>query len=376
MQHALRQMGAGRTAQALLNVNQKDGFDCAGCAWPDPGKRKAAEFCENGAKAVAEEATTSRVDSHFFARFSVQELAQRSDHWLGRQGRLTEPMILRAGSSHYEPIAWDEAFRRIADQLKALETPDQACFYTSGRASNEAAFTYQLFARAFGTNNLPDCSNMCHESSGVALSEALGSGKGSVTLEDFEHADCILVVGQNPGTNHPRMLGMLQEAARRGCAIITINPLAEAGNTAFKDPQEVTGWVGSGTHFGARHLPVRLNGDVALLKGFMKALLEREDAEPGSVLDLEFIAHSCDGFESLKADLHATDWSSITKSSGIERSVIEETAATLATSKRVIACWAMGLTQHDNGVGNIQSLVNLLLLGGHVGREGAGVCPV
>ncbi|MEO1170817.1 MAG: FdhF/YdeP family oxidoreductase, partial [Myxococcota bacterium] len=376
IQHALRQMGAGRSVHALSRVNQTDGFDCMGCAWPDPEQRKAAEFCENGAKAVAEEATTSRVDRRFFSRFSVQELAEHSDHWLGRQGRLTEPMLLRPGSSHYEPIGWTDAFRVIANHLHALETPDEACFYTSGRASNEAAFVYQLFARAFGTNNLPDCSNLCHESSGVALNETIGSGKGTVTLEDFEHADCILMIGQNPGTNHPRMLSTLQDAARRGCAIITVNPLAEAGNTAFRDPQEVAGWAGAGTQFHAQHLRVRINGDVALLKGLAKTVLAEDRARPGEVLDRAFIEAYCDGFDAFVDGIDATEWSHIVASSGVPRDAIERAGRRIARSERVIACWAMGVTQHDNAVANIQEIVNLLLLGGHLGRPGAGACPV
>jgi molybdopterin-dependent oxidoreductase alpha subunit len=370
--HALSEMGLARGAAELLQVNQIGGFDCPGCAWPDPDDRRdVVEFCENGAKAVAEEATTKRVTPAFFAQHSVEALAGWSDYEIGKAGRLTHPMLLEAGATHYRPISWDEAFAVIAEELNALPTPDAAVFYTSGRTSNEAAFAYQLFVRLFGTNNLPDCSNMCHESSGVALKETIGIGKGSVTLEDFDHADAILLIGQNPGTNHPRMLTTLQRAAQRGATILTLNPLREAGSTAFIHPQKFWTWLGRGTQLAAFHLPVKVNGDIAALKGLMKAMLDREDA-----LDRAFLAEHTTGFEAFETDLRATPWEEIVEGSGLPQERLEAAAALLAKSKATIACWAMGLTQQAEGVGAIQQVVNLLLMGGHIGRKGAGACPV
>ncbi|HUP55870.1 MAG TPA: FdhF/YdeP family oxidoreductase [Bdellovibrionota bacterium] len=369
--HVLRQMNPWKGTRSLLRMNQTDGFDCPGCAWPDPDDRRSmAEFCENGAKAVAEEATSRRTDSRFFAAHSIEELRAWSDYELGRSGRLTEPMIRHEGSSHYEPIAWDAAFALVAGELRELGSPDEAIFYTSGRTSNEAAFLYQLFVRLFGTNNLPDCSNMCHESSGVALSEVIGIGKGTVTLEDFDRADCIVVIGQNPGTNHPRMLTALQSAARNGAQIISINPLKEAGVTRFKHPQEVAGWFGKGTPLASIFVPVRIGGDVALLKGIMKELVAA-----GS-FDRDFIARHTEGFEEFRKDLLAASWDRIVEESGISRDRIGEVAQAIGAAKRLIVCWAMGMTQHRNAVGNIQEIANLLLLGGHFGRPGAGACPV
>ena len=370
---AITQMGVSRTVSSLLDLNQEAGFDCPGCAWPDPdGERSRFEFCENGAKAVAEEATRERVTATFFAEHSVVELGEHSDHWLGKRGRLTEPMYLPKGGTHYLPISWDAAFDLIGRELNALASPNEAVFYTSGRTSNEAAFLYQLFVRQFGTNNLPDCSNMCHESSGVGMLETLGTGKGSVSLADFELADCIVVIGQNPGTNHPRMLTTLQRAARRGCRIISINPLEESGLKRFKHPQEVMGVLGSGTALATDYLPVRINGDVALLKGIQKAIVESHPER----IDRAFISECTDGFELLCEDLRAESWQAITASSGIAELRIREIASVIASSKAMICCWAMGVTQHENGVANIKEIVNLLLLGGHVGRPGAGACPV
>ncbi len=378
MKHAVGEMGVGRSAKMLLQVNQRHGFDCPGCAWPDPDdKRAMTEFCENGAKAVAEEATTRRVTPEFFRAHSVQDLGERSDHWLGKQGRLTQPMVLRAGRDFYEPIAWDEAFRLIAAELNALDSPDQAAFYTSGRTSNEAAFLYQLFARKFGTNNLPDCSNMCHESSGVALNETLGVGKGTVTLHDFTLADAIFVIGQNPGTNHPRMLTALQQAVRHGCKIVTINPLPEAGTMRFQHPQEALAMLtGDSTALTSLFLQVRINGDVALLKGILKEMLEAEDRAPGTVLDHAFIAAHTSGFAAFADDIRAESWAVIEEQSGVSRERIRRAAEIAMQSERMICCWAMGLTQHKNAVANIQEVVNLLLLRGQLGRPGAGVCPV
>jgi molybdopterin-dependent oxidoreductase alpha subunit len=370
---AIKQMGVSRTVSSLLDLNQESGFDCPGCAWPDPdGERSRFEFCENGAKAVAEEATRERVTPAFFAEHSVAALAAQTDYWLGKRGRLTEPMYLPVGGTHYEPITWDAAFDLIGRELKGLASPNEAVFYTSGRTSNEAAFLYQLLVRQYGTNNLPDCSNMCHESSGVGMLETMGTGKGSVSLADFELADCILVIGQNPGTNHPRMLSTLQRAARRGCRIVSINPLEESGLKRFKHPQEVSGVLGAGTALATDFLPVRINGDVALLKGLQKALVESHP----ECIDTAFIREYTDGFAPYCDDLAAESWHAITESAGITESRIRELAATLAGSKAMICCWAMGVTQHENAVANVKEIVNLLLLGGHVGRPGAGACPV
>jgi formate dehydrogenase major subunit len=373
---ALKQMGAVRSLRTLYRINQNDGFDCPGCAWPDPDRRGHVEFCENGAKAVAEEATLRRIDRHFFAEHSVEALARESDHFLSQQGRLVEPLVRRPGATHYTPIGWDEVFALLSETLRALPSPDAALFYTSGRTSNEAAFLYQLMVRLFGTNNLPDCSNLCHESSGVALGETLGAGKGSVLLSDFETTDCVLLIGQNPGTNHPRMLTTLQAVARRGVPIIAVNPLKEAGLLAFKDPQELRGLLGAGTALASEFLQVRVGGDVALLKGLMKAILELDRESAGTVIDHEFVREHTRGYEAFVSDLDAESWETIVESSGIELSQIREVAVVLAASRRMICCWAMGLTQHRHAVANIQEIVNLLLLGGHVGREGAGVCPV
>ena len=377
MSRVWREMGIGRGIRALLRLNQPGGIDCMSCAWADPDEgRGMAEFCENGAKALAWEADTDRAGPDFFARHSVAELSEQSDHWLGQQGRLTHPMFLPAGAAHYQPIAWDDAFALIAAELNALASPDEAIFYTSGRTSNEAAFLYQLFVRQFGTNNLPDCSNMCHESSGAALSSTIGIGKGTVRLDDFEKAQVILILGQNPGTNHPRMLLALQRAKRAGAKIIAINPLPEAGLMRFKNPQEIGGLLGRGTDLADLFLQVRINGDAALLKGLMKVLVEYEDTQPGSALDLAFIRANTDGFEPLAAHLRELDWDELVEQSGISREQIVEAAELLRRSDRIIACWAMGLTQHKSAVATIQEIVNLLLLRGSIGKPGAGACPV
>ncbi len=376
LRDSVQQMGVRRTALTLLHVNQKDGFDCPGCAWPEHRKRKHAEFCENGAKAVAEEATLRRVDRAFFAAHPVSELERRSDFWLGQQGRLTEPMHKAAGSDHYVPISWDAALDLLADELKALPSPDAAAFYTSGRTSNEAAFVYQLVARVFGTNNLPDCSNMCHESSGVALSETLGLGKGTVTLDDLEHADLILVAGQNPGTNHPRMLTTLETAKGNGARIVAVNPLPEAGLRRFKNPQTVRGVVGHGTALADLFLQVRLNGDLALFQALGLLLLEAEDASPGTVLDQAFVAEHTRGVEAYATQLRQLSWDDVLASTGLTRAEIEQLRDLVLSSRNVVVCWAMGLTQHKNAVETIREVVNVLLLRGSIGRPGAGVCPV
>ncbi|MGI8734699.1 MAG: FdhF/YdeP family oxidoreductase [Pyrinomonadaceae bacterium] len=374
---AWSEMGAVRSLRTLLKLNQQDGFDCPGCAWPEPdGKRSHAEFCENGAKHVADEATTKRVTPEFFAEWSVADLSNKSDYWLGKQGRITHPLVLRRGATHYGPISWDDAFTLIADELNSLNNPDEAVFYTSGRTSNEAAFLYQLFVRQFGTNNLPDCSNMCHESSGWALTETIGAGKGTVTLEDFDLAQAIFVIGQNPGTNHPRMLTALERAKRNGCKLVHINPLPEAGMTSFKHPQDVLSWIGEGTQLADLFLQVRINGDVALLKGIMKEVLAAEELQPGRVLDQKFIEQHTAGFAEFVAALRRIEWPEIIELCGIPRAEIQAAARLFIESERTIFCWAMGLTQHKNAVANIQEIVNLMLLRGQIGKAGAGLCPV
>jgi molybdopterin-dependent oxidoreductase alpha subunit len=380
----IEEMGLVRAARTLLAVNKKDGFDCQSCAWPSPDEhRNAFEFCENGAKAVADEATTQMITAEFFAKYSVSELAEKSDYWLGRQGRLTQPMILRPGSEHYEPIAWDEAFREVAAELRSLPSPDGASFYTSGRTSNEAAFLYQLFARAYGTNNLPDCSNMCHESSGSALVPTIGIGKGCVTLGDFDKADAIFLLGQNPGTNHPRMLTALQSAKRHGCRIVSLNPLPEIGSEYFKNPQDLKNPLripevlfGHGTKIADLWLPLRINGDMAALQGIMKVMFEEEAGRPGTVLDNAFIEEFTKGFEALEEHVRSVPWAEITEGSGLTQEQIRSAAEIAMGAKSIIACWAMGLTQHQNAVGTIQEVINFLLLRGNIGRPGAGPCPV
>nr|WP_240506971.1 FdhF/YdeP family oxidoreductase [Thermoactinospora rubra] len=369
--HALeiahRQMGVARTVRTLLRVNQKNGFDCPGCAWPEGEHRSPAEFCENGAKAVAEEATTRRVGPEFFAAHPIDDLATRSDHWLGQQGRLTEPMHKPPGSAHYRPIGWAAAFRLIAEELRALGSPDEAVFYTSGRTSNEAAFAYQLLVRRFGTNNLPDCSNMCHESSGAALTETLGIGKGTVSLEDLHRAELIFVVGQNPGTNHPRMLTALERAKRAGARIVAVNPLPEAGLLRFKNPQRPSG-LGRGTPLADRFLQIRLNGDMALFQALSHLLLDTADRA--------FIEEHTHGFAEWERHVRDLDWERVLEATGLSRAELEETAREVRAAGSVVVCWAMGLTQHRNAVATIREVVNFLLLRGNVGRPGAGVCPV
>jgi molybdopterin-dependent oxidoreductase alpha subunit len=371
------EMGVSRGVRTLMKLNQVGGFDCPGCAWPEPDDaRSHAEFCEEGAKHVADEATTKRVTPEFFRQWSVADLAAQSDHWLGKQGRITHPLVLRRGATNYEAIGWDDAFALIAAELKSLDNPDEAIFYTSGRTSNEAAFLYQLFVRLFGTNNLPDCSNMCHESSGSALGETIGVGKGTVTLEDFNLAQAIFVIGQNPGTNHPRMLTALQKAKQNGCKLVHINPMPEVGMTRFKHPQDVLGMLGKGTTLADLFLQVRINGDVALLQGIIKAVLEVEARCPGKVLDQEFIDNYTSGFDTLVIAIESVSWEEIVKESGIQREQIQQAAQIFIESDCTIFCWAMGLTQHKNAVANIQEIVNLMLLRGQVGKPGAGFCPV
>ncbi len=374
---AFGEMGVVRGTRTLLQLNQKQQIDCPGCAWPEPdGERSHFEFCEEGAKHVADEATKERITPEFFQQWSVPALSQQSDQWLNAQGRITHPMYLREGGDHYEPIDWPEAFALLGRELNALASPDEAIFYTSGRASNEAAFLYQLFVRQFGTNNLPDCSNMCHESSGTGMTEVLGVGKGTVRLDDFDLVDAIFVIGQNPGTNHPRMLTSLLQAKRRGCKIVHINPLPETGMTRFKHPQEFWTWLGAGTKLADLFVQVRVNGDVALLKGIMKEVLDAEERHSGEILDHEFIKQHTTGFEDFKAALSRVHLGDILEQAGVSKARVEDAARIFIESERVIFCWAMGLTQHKNAVGNIQEIVNLMLLRGQLGKPGAGLCPV
>ncbi|PJI48223.1 MAG: CbbBc protein [Pseudomonas sp.] len=370
-----------KNLRALLKTNQNGGFDCPGCAWGDSPEDGRVKFCENGAKAVNWEATKRRVDAAFFARHSVSSLREQSDYWLEYQGRLTEPMRYDPATDRYQPIAWDDAFTLIARHLNALESPHQAEFYTSGRASNEAAFLYQLFVRAFGTNNFPDCSNMCHEASGVALGQSVGIGKGTVTFDDFEHADAIFVFGQNPGTNHPRMLEPLREAVKRGAQVVAFNPLKERGLERFQHPQHALEMLTNGSEpLNTAFFRPALGGDMAAVRGIAKFLLqwEREAQAKGepAVFDHAFIAEHTQGVEAYLATVDDTRWDHIVQQSGLSLGEIEQAAIMYRRAERVIVCWAMGITQHHHSVPTIQELVSLQLLRGNVGRPGAGLCPV
>jgi len=371
LKHGFSRSGISGSFSSFSKVNKFGGFDCPGCAWPDPDDhRTIAEFCENGAKAVADEATKKKITSDFFLENSVVDLSKMSDEWLNSVGRLTQPMILPQDSINYEPISWDDAFEIIATELVKLDNPDEAIFYTSGRTSNEAAFLWQLLARGFGTNNLPDCSNMCHESSGFALTDSIGIGKGTVKLADFNSADLILVVGQNPGTNHPRMLTALRDAKKNGASIISINPLVETGMKKFKHPQNPLEMLGSGKSISDKHVRININGDLAFFRGLNHSLIKNGH------YDEKFISKYTDGFENYKNLITNVDWKEIQSTSGITRDEIESIAEIVAKSQSVITCWAMGITQHHNSVETIQEMVNTHLLGGHIGRKGAGVCPV
>ena len=363
---AQSQMGVRRSLTTLLALNQPDGFDCPGCAWPEPHHTSHFEFCENGAKAVAEEATRRRITPDFFAANPISALRERDEHWLGQQGRLTEPMHRPPGKDRYEPITWDQAFTVVAEHLNGLASPDGAAFYTSGRTSNEAAFVYQLFVRAFGTNNLPDCSNMCHESSGSALSETIGVGKGSVSLDDVHHAELILVVGQNPGTNHPRMLNALEKAKANGARIIAVNPLPEAGLMEFRDPKR----PGKRSKLADLFLQIRVNGDLGLFAGLNRVLVELD------AVDHAFVERYCGGYDAFRDAALQMPWDTVERATGLSQGAIEEAARWCAGAERIVVCWAMGLTQHRNSVATIREIVNFVLLRGAIGKPGAGLCPV
>ena len=366
-----------RGSRTLMVLNQSHGVDCMSCAWPEPdGHRRLFEFCENGAKAVAWETDSRKCDPEFFARYSIEELSHRDEHWLGQQGRLTDPVVLREGATHYEPISWNDAFAMIADELNRLESPDEAIFYTSGRASNESAFLYGVFVRHFGTNNMPDCSNMCHESSGSALTESIGIGKGTVTIEDYANAEVIIAVGHNPATNHPRMLSTLAEAKQKGCRIIAVNPLIEPGLLRFKDPQEPKGVLGHGQKLADIYLHIRINGDIPLFKGIMKEMLALEDANPGKCFDWKFIRDKTAGVDAFLERLRSEEMDVLVRDSGVPREQMREVAELLVGKERIITSWCTGLTQAKTAVYAIQELVNINLLRGAIGKPGAGVSPV
>ena len=376
LEFSLQRTSPRRAMVNLLTINQAKGVDCPGCAWPEPRKRHLNEYCENGAKHVNDEATTRRITREFFREHPVSVLATKSDMWLNDQGRLTEPMVKRPGSDHYEPIAWDAAFDLLAGELRGLSSPDEALFYTSGRLGNEAAFLLQLFARRFGTNNLPDCSNMCHESSGSGLSESLGIGKGSVSLEDIEHSDLVFAVGINPGTNMPRMLASLEETKRNGGHVIAVNTLPEAGLMRFKNPQKARGVIGRGTAIADQFLRIKPGGDLALFQAINASLLAAEEAAPGTVLDHDFIDSDTTGFAEYAEHAARISWADVLAATGLSRAEIDEVVERVLASKKIIVCWAMGVTQQKHGVATVREIVNFLMLRGNLGRLGAGVCPV
>ena len=374
--YALEDLGPSRSLTLLSRVNQKDGFDCMSCAWPDPAHRARAEFCENGVRAVSWEATPVTVPTTFWAEHSLTELHEKSEYWLGMQGRLVEPVHKAAGSDHYVPVSWADALRLVADRLRGLDSPDQAAFYTSGRTANETAFLYQLFVRAFGTNNLPDCSNMCHESTGTAMNATLGVGKSTIAYDDFAKADLVIVMGQNPGTNHPRMLTALEDAKRSGAAIVAVNPLPEAAMRRYKNPKTVRGMVGRGTDLADQFLQIRSGGDMALLQWVSRRVLEAEDRSPGTVLDHEFLTEHTLGLQDFRAHLQALDEQEVLAATGLTAAEMDELADRYLAADRVIITWAMGITQHRKGVDTIKEIVNLLLLRGNIGKPGAGASPI
>ncbi|QTE39475.1 FdhF/YdeP family oxidoreductase [Mucilaginibacter gossypii] len=374
----LKETGLARGMEGLFHMNKKSGFDCSGCAWPDPDDDRSAiaEYCENGAKALAEEATTKKLTRDFFAENSVADLAKLNDYEIGKKGRIAQPVYLAKGATHYAPVSWDFAFKKIANELNALASPDEAAFYTSGRTSNEASFTYQLFVREFGTNNMPDCSNMCHESTGVGLADTIGIGKGTVTLNDFYDTDVVIIMGQNPGTNHPRMLSALEKAKQKGSKIIAVNPLHEAGLMGFKNPQTVKGILGIKTQLADLYLQVKINGDMALLKAMEKLLYKAEQENPGSVFDHEFIKKNTTGYVAFLDSLNQYEVEDLAKAAGLTVNEIEQAVDLIKNKNRIIICWAMGITQHKNGVDTVKEIVNLAMLKGAIGKPGAGLCPV
>ncbi|MFJ4208396.1 FdhF/YdeP family oxidoreductase [Paenarthrobacter sp. NPDC089675] len=377
LERGYSQAGVARTVRSMLRVNQHDGFDCPGCAWPESitGRRKPAEFCENGAKAIAEESTTRTVDAAFWAGHSIADLEEKTEYWLGSQGRLSDPVVIRPGDTHYSPITWTEAFKMIGEHINA-STPDRCVFYTSGRTANETAFMYQLFARSVGTNNLPDCSNMCHESSGSALNPTIGIGKGTVSLEDIHQSELVFVVGQNPGTNHPRMLSALRDCKNNGGKVVAVNPLPEAGLLNFKDPQSLNGVIGGGTTIADEFLQIRVGGDLALFQALGHLLLEEQKRHPGTVVDKSFIGKQTEGFEAYAAARSVLDWDETERATGLSREEITTVAEMMVKSKATIICWALGLTQQPHSVNTLKEIVNLLLLQGNFGKPGAGACPV
>jgi molybdopterin-dependent oxidoreductase alpha subunit len=375
---AFGQDGFMRGMKGLFHMNKKGGFDCSSCAWPDPDDDRSpiAEYCENGAKAFAEEATTKKLTPEFFAQNSVADLAKLNDMEIGKKGRIAQPLFLPKGGTHYQAISWDDAFKKIAGHLNSLSSPNEAAFYTSGRTSNEASFIYQLFVKEYGTNNMPDCSNMCHESTSVALADVIGIGKGTVTLNDFYETDVIIIMGQNPGTNHPRMLSALEKAKKNGSKIIAVNPLKEAGLIAFKNPQTVPGFLGMSTQLADLYLQVHINGDMALLKAISKLLYDADQQAPGTVIDHAFIKENTVCYQEFIDDLLTSDPEELAKQAGVPFSQVQDAADMLKNKSRIIICWAMGVTQHINGVATIREIVNLILLKGSIGKPGAGVCPV
>lgn len=377
MERGFAQAGPSRTLRSMLRVNQHNGFDCPGCAWPESitERRKPAEFCENGAKAIAEEASARTVTPEWWEQHPIADLRNKTEYWLGSQGRITAPMVITPGDTHYKPISWGDAFALIGEHVNAT-TADRTVFYTSGRTANETAFLYQLLARSIGTNNLPDCSNMCHESSGSAMNPTIGIGKGTVSLEDFEHTELIFVIGQNPGTNHPRMLSALADARKRGARVVAVNPLPEAGFFGFKDPQTVSGMLGKAEPVSSDFLQIKVGGDLALFQAFGHLLFEAEAKNPGSVVDADFVASATDGFEEYQAARATLDWDATEQATGLSRTEITDIAQLLIKSKATIFCWALGLTQQPHSVPTLKEIINLLLLQGNFGKPGAGACPV
>jgi formate dehydrogenase major subunit len=377
LERGYSQAGVTRTVRSMLRVNQHGGFDCPGCAWPESitGRRSPAEFCENGAKAIAEESTTRTVGAPFWAEHSIKDLEGKTEYWLGSQGRISEPVVIRPGDTHYSPISWTDAFALIGEHINAT-TPDKCVFYTSGRTANETAFMYQLFARSLGTNNLPDCSNMCHESSGSALNPTIGIGKGTVSLEDIHQAELVLVVGQNPGTNHPRMLSALRDCKNNGGKVVAVNPLPEAGLLNFKDPQSLNGVIGGGTTIADEFLQIKVGGDLALFQALGHLLLEEEKLNPGTVVDQSFISQQTAGFAAYAEARSTVDWYETERATGLGRAEITKVAKMMAASKATIICWALGLTQQPHSVDTLREIINLLLLQGNFGKRGAGACPV